>query len=77
MGLARVPLWDQVRRNLAPLPVADGLFIHTAQWNDTYTKRAWEHPDPIGVLGMLPPIDGVDAQALQFLENLDQRKLAQ
>jgi hypothetical protein len=62
MGLPRVPQWDEVRRNLAPLPVANGLFIHTAEWNDTYTKRAWEHPDPIGVLGMLPPMDGVDPE---------------
>ena len=62
MGLARVPQWDEVRRNLAPLPVANGLFIHTAQWDDTYTKRAWEHPDPIGVFGMLPPMDGVDPE---------------
>ena len=51
-----------MRRNLAPLPVADGCFVHSAEWTDTYTKRAWEHPDPVGVLGMLPPIDGVDAE---------------
>ena len=63
MGLARVPLWDEVRRNLAPLPVdTNGFYIHTAQWDDTYTKRAWEHPDSIGVLGMLPPMDGVDPE---------------
>ena len=63
MGLARVPQWDEVRRNLAPLPVnTNGFYIHTAQWDDTYTKRAWEHPDPIGVFGILPPLDGVDAQ---------------
>jgi hypothetical protein len=62
MGLAREPHWDEVRRNLASLPVADGLFVHSAQWSDTYTKRAWEHPDPVGVFGMLPPVDGVDPQ---------------
>jgi hypothetical protein len=61
MGLAREPHWDEVRRNLAPLPVADGCFVHSAEWTDTYTKRAWEHPDPVGVLGMLSPMDGVDA----------------
>ncbi len=62
MGLAREPHWEEVCRNLAPLPVVDGVFVHSAQWTDTYTKRAWEHPDPVGVLGMLPPIDAVDAQ---------------
>jgi hypothetical protein len=61
-GLPREPHWDEVRRNLAPLPVVDGVFVHSTEWTDTYTKRAWEHPDPIGVLGMLPPMMGVDAK---------------
>ncbi|MGE5294473.1 MAG: hypothetical protein ACM3VT_06560, partial [Solirubrobacterales bacterium] len=62
LGLAREPSWDRVRRHLAPLPTTDGVFVHSAEWSDTYTKRAWEHPDPIGVLGMLPPMDGVDPE---------------
>jgi hypothetical protein len=62
MGLGRQPRWDEVRRRLAPLRVADGVFVHSAEWKDTYTKRAWEHPDPIGVLGMLPPLEGVDPE---------------
>ena len=62
LGLAREPLWDEVRNHLAPLPVVDGLFVHSAEWTDTYSKRAWEHPDPVGVLGMLPPMHGVDTQ---------------
>ncbi len=41
--------------------MVDGLFVHSAEWHDTYIKRAWEHPDPVGVLGMLPPNEGVDA----------------
>jgi len=60
LGLAREPRWDEVRKQLVPLPVDDGVFVHSAEWHDTYTKRAWEHPDPIGVFGMLPPIQGVD-----------------
>ena len=62
LGLTREPYWDEVRRRLAPLPVVDGVFVHSAEWTDTYTKRAWEHPDPVGVLGMLPPIEGVDVE---------------
>ena len=62
MGLPREAHWDEVRQHLAPLPVSDGVFVHSAEWLDTYTKRAWEHPDPVGVLGMLPPIAGVDAE---------------
>lgn len=62
LGLAREPRWDEVRSHLAPLPVEGGVFMHSAEWHDTYGKRAYEHPDPIGVLGMLPPISGVDAE---------------
>jgi hypothetical protein len=65
LGLAREPHWDEVRKNLAPLPVNDGVYVHSAEWTDTYTKRAYEHPDPVGVLGMLPPMDGVDAATAQ------------
>jgi hypothetical protein len=62
LGLPREPHWDEVRAQLAPLPVCDGVFVHSAEWHDTYTKRAFEHPDPIGVFGMLPPIAGVDRE---------------
>lgn len=61
-GLEREPHWHEVCCNLAPLPVVDGVFVHSADWADTYTNRAWEHPDPVGVLGMLPPVIGVDAE---------------
>lgn len=62
LGLTREPHWSEVRTHLAPLPVRDGVFVHSAEWTDTYTKRAWEHPDPVGVFGMLPPIEGVDRE---------------
>ena len=39
----------------------DTVFDHSAQWTDTYANRAWEPPDPVGVFGTLPPVDGVDA----------------
>jgi hypothetical protein len=61
MGMPRDSHWDEVRANLTPLPVVDGLFVHSTEWTDTYTKRNFEHPDPIGVFGMLPPTPGVDA----------------
>ena len=61
LGLARDPQWDEVLTNLAPLPVSDGVFILYSGATDTYTTSAYEHPDPVGVYGMLPPIEGVDA----------------
>lgn len=62
LGLARNKHWDEVRKHLAPLPVKDGLFLHSDEWTDTYTKRAWEHPNPIGIYGMLPPMENVDSE---------------
>lgn len=61
-GLAREPHWDEVRQHLAPLPVGDGVYLHSAEWTDTYTKRNWEHPNPIGIVGMLPPMKDVDLE---------------
>jgi len=61
LGLVREPQWDDVLAHLAPLPVEDGVYALSADWHDGYTKRAWEHPDPVGILGMLPPMPGVDA----------------
>ncbi len=60
LGLARDPQWDEVLTNLAPLPVSDGVFILYPGATDTYTTSAYEHPDPVGVYGMLPPTEGVD-----------------
>ena len=62
LGLARNAHWDEVRTHLAPMPVSDGVFVDYAGCTNTYTKTAWEHPDPIGVFGMLPSIEGVDAE---------------
>ena len=61
LGLKREPHWDEVRQHLALLPVSDGVYIRSPEWLDTYTNRTWEHPDPVGVLGMLPPMGGVGA----------------
>ena len=62
MGLARVPRWDDVRGNLTPLPASEGTFLLSSEWTDSYTKRTWGHPDFIGVLGMLPPLNEVDRE---------------
>jgi len=59
LGMARDPAWDQVLAGLAPLPVADGLYLQQEGMTDTYTKWNWEHPSLVGMLGMLPG-DGVD-----------------
>ncbi len=64
MHQPRVARWDEVRRQLAPLPVKDGLYVHSTVWLDTFTNplRHRDHPDPVGVFGMLPPTEGVDVE---------------
>ncbi|RKD90884.1 hypothetical protein BC643_1229 [Mangrovibacterium diazotrophicum] len=60
MGAERNSHWDEVIQNLAELPVKDGLYLHSPEWEDTYTERNWEHPNTVGVLGMLPPQKDMD-----------------
>ena len=79
LGLARNPHWDEVSQHLEPIPIDDGVFLHSAEWLDTYTKRAWEHPNMVGVLGMLPPQKSVDFETahrtlLKVLETWDWKR---
>jgi hypothetical protein len=66
MGKERNPHWDEVRKNLAPLPTIDveggKVFVHSAEWLNSYAKRNWEHPDLIGFFGMLPKLEGIDSE---------------
>ncbi len=68
MNVPKNEAWDEVRAHLAPLPLLpdmpadEAVYVHSAQWHDTYTARNFEHPDPAGVLGMLPPVEGADAE---------------
>ena len=59
MGKARVPEWDEIADNLAPLPVQDDLYLRAPALTETYETQNYEHPDPVGIYGMLPPTDGV------------------
>lgn len=60
MGKPRVPAWDDVSENLAPLPVQDDLYLRAPDWTETYEKQNYEHPDPVGIYGMIPPTEMVD-----------------
>ncbi len=63
LGLPSEPKWEKVRKNLTPLPKLNDVYIEVSDWTDNYSPdKAWEHPDPIGVYGMLPPLEGVDPQ---------------
>ena len=56
--------WDHVRRNLAPLPVKDGVYLAHANCPQTYSERNRDHPSMLAALGMLPG-DGVDREIMR------------
>lgn len=60
MGKPRVAAWDDVSEHLAPLPVQDDLYLRAPEWTETYTKQNFEHPDPVGIYGMIPPTEMVN-----------------
>lgn len=59
-GKERDAFWDEVRLNMEPLPIEDGVYVHSPEWRTSFTERNWEHPDLIGVYGMVPPTGVVD-----------------
>ena len=61
LGLSekRTKKWKEVLSKMAPLPVADGVYITYEGIPDMWTKYTYEHPALTGVYGMLPG-DGVD-----------------
>jgi hypothetical protein len=48
LGLNREPRWDEVRRHLAPLPVVDGVFVHSVRtihdWCAAHGIQVSGHP---------------------------------
>lgn len=58
MGLERVAKWDEIADRLAPLPTvpdADGaVYVRSPEWTATYVTGTYEHPDMVGVIGMIP-----------------------
>lgn len=61
LGLGRNPKWDDVLRNLAPLPIAGGKYLFTETAPDSYVSPKWnrDHPAVLDALSFLPG-PGVD-----------------
>jgi hypothetical protein len=55
--------WADVFRNLAELPINDGVYLQAEGLTDTYTSYNYEHPSLLGAYGMLPG-DGVDVPTM-------------
>lgn len=63
-GLSPDGAWNKVLTNLAPLPVAEGVYLQQEGMLDTFTEWNWEHPSLVGPLGMLPG-DGVEPAVMK------------
>jgi hypothetical protein len=64
LGLGPDPRWEDVRRNLAPLPVQDGRYVLYEGVQDMWTTYNHEHPALVGLYGWLPG-DGVDLDTMR------------
>ncbi len=53
LGMPRHPFWDQVRRQLAKLPVHDGVYLAHENCPQTFTERNRDHPSMLMALGVL------------------------
>jgi hypothetical protein len=56
LGLPREKKWDDVLRDLAKPPVADGKYLFTETTPDCYTNPKWnaDHPSVVGALSFVP-----------------------
>jgi hypothetical protein len=56
LGLPREKKWDDVLRDLAKPPVADGKYLFTETTPDCYTNPKWnaDHPAVVGALSFVP-----------------------
>jgi hypothetical protein len=64
LGQARKQEWDDLLKNLSPLPKKDGLYLSEEGLDDTYTNWNWEHPSLVGAMGVLDG-DGVDPTVMR------------
>jgi hypothetical protein len=48
------PKWEEVRAKLAPLPVAESVYLAHANCPQTYTERNRDHPSMLAAMGVLP-----------------------
>ena len=62
LGQERKDHWDRVLKELAPLPVQDGLYLAAASAPDSYTNEPYltDHPSVLGAYGLLPATEGLD-----------------
>ena len=62
LGLERRAQWDEVCDKLAPLPMANGIYVRTDEPGTRHNSKNYSHPDGVGVYGMLPLTKGLDPE---------------
>ena len=67
MHQPRVPGWDKILRQLAPLPSANGVYLATAATPDCYTNERYliDHPAVLGAYASLPAVHGLDTSIMK------------
>ena len=63
LGMRRLGEWDRVIKQLAALPVRDGVYLAHENCPQTFTERNHDHPSMLGALGMLPG-EGVERETM-------------
>lgn len=61
LGLARIPAWDAVAKQLAPLPTRNGLYV---ELEHPVTEREG-HPTMVGALGFVPDVGQVQPERMR------------
>lgn len=67
LGLPRNTNWDNILKNMAPLPVKDGLYLAAESAPDSYTNRPFmtDHPTVLGAYGYLPGTPDLNVATMQ------------
>ncbi|HEX2628018.1 MAG TPA: hypothetical protein VHM26_03375, partial [Chitinophagaceae bacterium] len=62
LGLPREKKWDEVMKNMAPLPIQDNKYLFTESATDSYTNPEFrtDHPAVLGAFGMMPGMNQVN-----------------
>ncbi|MFT3981946.1 MAG: hypothetical protein QM687_15880 [Ferruginibacter sp.] len=66
-GLPRNKKWDDVVKDLSPLPVQGDKYLFTESATDSYTNPEYrtDHPSVFGALGMLPQTNMLDTSLMK------------
>ncbi len=62
MNKEKVEKWENVLKNLAPLPQNEGVYLFCEGWNETYSELNEGHPDPLGTVAFLPVTGVIDKE---------------